>query len=268
MALLDRVRSELAYQRVHASRRMMRDEQWGCGDPRYGLAVRDAPEWDAINQAGKEHPEWHHMRHASEGSRVFGDGVVLKDLPGAGKVFDWRASTWTPVNGGKITPLVFVQHIPVVNNTEGIADFIRLRDVLVAQGLMVHCATDREGNVALFTPFDRLCYQARGANSVSCGCENMHASITEGWSEHQFRAAAWVVNQAKDKHGIPASNGELGNGNGAVRVLRRGQVSHQRVSAAAGYNDRTDPGPGYQFSHVRDLVMHWREHHTFEGAPS
>jgi hypothetical protein len=127
---------------------------------------------------------------------------------------------------------------------------------------------DREGNVALFTPFDRLCYQARGANAVSCGCENMHASTSEGWSEHQFRAAAWVVNQAKDKHGIPASNGELGAGNGAVRVLERGQVSHQRVSSAAGYNDRTDPGPGYNWSHARDLVIHWRAHHTFEGAPS
>src|SRR4051794_32633612 len=170
MALFDRVRSELSYQRIHASRRMMRDEQWGCGDPRYGLRTRDAPEWDAINQAGRDHPEWLEVTRAKVGERIYGNGRVLKDLPGAGRVYDWRDSAWTPSNGGKITPLIFVQHIPVVPNKDGIADFIRLRDVLVAQGLMVQSATDRDGNVALFTPFNALCYQARGANAVSCGC--------------------------------------------------------------------------------------------------
>jgi hypothetical protein len=202
------------------------------------------------------------------GDRVVGGGRVLKDLPGAGRVYDWRDSSWTPTNGGPIKPLVFVQHIPVVPNVSGIADFVRLRDVLVAQGLMIHTATDREGNVALYTPFNYLNYQARGANSFSCGCEHMHMTTGEDWTEKQLRAAAWVVNLAKNKHDIPAGTGELGSGNGVVRVLDEGQVSHQRVSQAAGYNDRSDPGRGYDFGHVRELVIWWREHSSFVGAPT
>lgn len=261
-----RVRAELAYQRTTRSKTRMRDERWGCGTPRHELPTDELQR--LTRTAKRPHPEWKKIQQAAVGDPIYGDGVVLKDLPGAGRVYDWRASDWTPVNGGRITPLVFVQHIPVVPNLDGIADFIRLRDVLVAQGLMVQSATDRDGNVALFTPFDYLCYQARGANSVSCGCEHMHMSTSEGWTEKQFRAAAWVVNLAKNKHDIPASGGELGSGNGAVRVLGRGQVSHQRVSQAAGYNDRSDPGPGYDFAHVRELVIYWREHETFVGAPT
>lgn len=262
MSLVTRVRGELAYQRTTRRRRQERDERYGCGAPRYPLVD------DALRAAIEPHREMEHARQADPGDRIYGGGTVLKDLPGAGRVYDWRDSDWTPVNGGKISPLVFVQHIPVVPNAEGISDFIRLRDVLVAQGLMVQSATDREGNVALFTPFDRLCYQARGANSVSCGCEHMHMTTGESWTEKQFRAAAWVVNLAKDKHDIPAAKGSLGAGSGAVRVLDRGQVSHQRVSQAAGYNDRSDPGPGYDFDHVRDLVIWWRREHSFVGAPS
>ena len=42
---------------------------------------------------------------------------------------------------------------------------------------MVQFSTDASGNVAMFTKANRLCFQARGANSVSCGIEHMHATI-------------------------------------------------------------------------------------------
>lgn len=281
---MNRLFSEVTYRR--ALRRKEEDELYDCQAPpppskRQLRFV--APEHDVIKHAQKPSEDWLEaltVPVAGEfdeeldrligdtGDRVVGGGVVLKDLPGAGRVYDWRDSSWTPTNGGPITPLIFVQHIPVVPNVAGIADFVRLRDVLVAQGLMIHSATDREGNVALFTPFDYLNYQARGANSFSCGCEHMHMTTAEDWTEKQFRAAAWVVNLAKNKHDIPAATGELGSGNGVVRVLDEGQVSHQRVSAAAGYNDRSDPGSGYSFSHVRELVIWWREHSSFVGAPT
>lgn len=242
------------------------DELYGCGNPRFTTPTPTLR--SALTNASKPHEEWQNVLRADVGDTVHGGGTVLKDLPGAGRVYDWRDSPWTPSNGGTINPRVFVQHIPVVPNLEGIADFIRLRDVLVAQGLMVQSATDRSGNVALFTPFDSLCYQARGANSVSCGCEHMHLTVGEDWSEKQFRAAAWVANQVKNKHGIPLTNGELGSGNGFVVVLDEGQVSHRRVSQAAGFNDRIDPGDGYEWSHVRELGIYWRANSTFVGAPT
>jgi hypothetical protein len=214
---------------------------------------------DYYADADIESPEFIVARSAADGASVPHGGRKLKTIKGMGSIYDWRTSPWTPANGGRIRPLVFVQHIPVVSNIAGIADFVRLRDVLVAQGLMVQNATDAEGNVAMFTPMDVLCYQARGANQVSCGTEHMHASIGEEWSQKQFRAAAWLVNQALDKFGIPAFNGELGGGNGTVRVIQRGQVSHMRVSQAAGFNDRSDPGPGYDWERVRSYVLGWRE---------
>jgi hypothetical protein len=203
---------------------------------------------------------------ARVGDRLIGDGTVLKEIRGMGKVYDWRTSPWTPANGGKIKPLVFVQHIPVVRNVAGIGDFITLRNVLVAQGLMVQTATDAEGNVALYTPFDQLCYQARGANQISTGCEHMHATTGEAWSKRQLRAAAWLVQLAERKHGIPPSWGALGAGPGVVKVLRRGQTSHETVSAKAGYNDRSDPGPGYDHAYVSHCVKFFKQHGHFAGA--
>lgn len=207
--------------------------------------------------------------HAPEGAGIVGGGKVLKRVKGMGTVFDWRGTNWSQPNGGKINPLVFVQHIPVVPNMAGIADFVRLRDVLVAQGLMVHNSTDRAGNVALFAPMDRLCWQAKGANQQSCGTEHMHMTVGETWTKRQLRASAWLINLAKKKHGIPAHIGALGEGPGIVRVLKRGQVSHQRVSQAAGYNDRNDPGPGYDWEYVYHCVNYYRLHgetRGFEGA--
>lgn len=260
------LRTRLTYYRTRAFR--MKNEQWGCGTPQDMPVIVGTTPIDTLKRAEEPHADWLRAREADVGDTIIGGGKVLKEIPGAGKVYDWRDSSWTPTNGGPIRPLIFVQHIPVVPNIAGIADFVRLRDVLVAQGLMVHSATDREGNVAWFTPFDFLNYHARGANSFSCGCEHMHISTAEDWTERQFRAAAWLVNQAKNKHDIPAGNADLATGNGVVRVNDKGQCSHQRVSWAAGYNDRSDPGPGYDFGHVRELVIYYREHESFVGAPT
>jgi hypothetical protein len=212
------------------------------------------------------HPEWLSARAAPHGAPIIGGGQKLKAIKGMGTVYDWRDSPWTPVNGGKINPLVFVHHIPVVPNKAGIGDFVTLRNVLVAQGLMVQSSTDAEGNVALFTPFDSLCFQARGANQLSCGCEHMHMTTGEAWTKRQLRAAAWVVQLAQDKHGIPRPRAKLGDGAGVVRVLKRGQTTHEAVSDAAGFHDRSDPGPGFDFEYVDHCIDFWNEHHHFDGA--
>lgn len=212
------------------------------------------------------HPEWLAARTAEVGHSIAGGGFKLKAIPGMGSVYDWRLSSWTPTNGGKTTPRVFVHHIPVVPNQQGIGDFVTLRNVLVAQGLMVQSATDSEGNVALFTPFDQLCYQARGANAVSCGAEHMHMTLSEPWSRKQLRAAAWLVQLARRKHGIPERTAALGKGKGVVVVQRTGQTTHRAVSDAAGFFDRSDPGEGYDFEYVRHCVAYFEEHGDFRTA--
>ena len=227
-------------------------------------AYEPSPEFEAVRLV--ESPTAAAVAKVAKATLI-GGGRVLKTVPGMGTVYDWRTSPWTPANGGRITPLVFVQHIPVVPNMAGIADFVRLRDVLVPQGLMVQTATDRDGNIALYTHFDQLCYQARGANQISWGCEHMHISTSEDWTKRQFRASAWIVNQSLDKLSIPTYTAELRSGSGVVGVARRGQTSHQRVSAAAGYNDRSDPGRGYDWEYVRHCVRWYRDHNgSFVGA--
>lgn len=206
------------------------------------------------------------QRSQPAGTTIVGGGKILKTVPGMGTIYDWRGTAWSQPNGGTIKPLIFVQHIPVVPNMAGIADFVRLRDVLVAQGLMVQNATDKDGNIALYTHMDRLCYQARGANQVSCGTEHMHMTLGEPWSKQQLRASAWLVNQAKDKYGLPVHQGVLKPGNGLVRVAQRGQTTHQRVSDAAGYHDRSDPGSGYDFEYVYHCVVYYRTYGHFANA--
>lgn len=245
--LPDRVAGDLAYRK--ARRHREHEQRDACG----GYPVLDLPEPENI--AG-----------ARVGDRLPGGGKVIREIRGMGKVLDWRTSDWTPVNGGKIKPLAFVQHIPVIANKPGIDDFITLRNVLVAQGLMVQSATDREGNVALFTPFDSLCYQARGANQLSCGCEHMHANVSEEWSRKQIRAGAWLAQLAERKHGIPAKLGRFGNGDGVIRVLERGHLSHEWVSKKAGYNDRSDPGPGFDWEYQWHCVDFYKAHGHMDRA--
>ena len=191
---------------------------------------------------------------------------VLKQLRGAGKVYDYRGTGLLPANGGVIRPLIMVEHIPVVPNVKGTDDFRTLARVLRVQGLSLQAATDREGNVALYNPLNRLCFQARGANQVSCGVEHMHMSIGEEWTKRQLRASAWLWQYAEREFGIPLRVARLAAGPGRVGVLRRGHTSHRRVSAAAGFHDRVDPGPGYDWEYVRKAALFFKSHGHFEGV--
>lgn len=239
-----------------------------CGGTVVQVGLRKSSTFveQALAEANIPHPLFASVARAKEGASIHGSGKVLKEIRGMGKVYDWRASPWTQPNGGKIPVALFVQHIPVVPNVPGIADFIRLRDVLVAQGLMIQSATDSEGNAALYTPFDRLCYQARGANSFSCGTEHMHMSTSEPWTKKQLRASAWLVHLCHEKHGTPYRRAWLRSGSGVVKVSRRGQTTHMAISQKAGYNDRSDPGSGYDFAYVLHCVRFFEDHGHFAGA--
>lgn len=223
----------------------------------------------ALAEAHVEHEDWIQARDTDVGKRVAFGGVVRADIKGMGKVYDWRGSGWTRPNGGEIGRLMgFVDHIPVIHNAPGIADFIRLRDVLVAQGLMVHGSTDRAGNVALFVELDKLCYQARGANAQSCGFEHMHYSTGEAWSERQIRAVAYSHWRAREYQGVPNRRAKLSSGNGIAYFRSRGYTTHESVSAYAGYHDRSDPGDGLErdYDKVEHLVRYFDKHRNFQGA--
>jgi len=191
---------------------------------------------------------------------------VLKELRGAGKVFDFRGTGLLPPNGGTIQPLIMVEHIPVVPNVKGTDDFKTLANVLKAQGLSLQAATDREGNVALYNDLNKLCFQAKGANSLSCGVEHMHMTIHEDWTREQLRASAWLWQFAEREFGIPLRVARISSGPGRVGVLRRGHTSHRRVSAAAGFHDRVDPGVGYDWEYVREAAIFFKRHHHFDAV--
>jgi len=184
-------------------------------------------------------------------------------VKGGVTVYDFRDTGLCPANGGRIDPVLFVQHIPVVRNVPGIADFITLGNVLRAQGLAVQRATDAEGGVALYTRLRDLCYHARGSNSISVGCENMHWATTESWTEKQLRAVAWVLVQARREVGIPIRPAQLVAGNGLAGCARSGYTTHEKQSDAAGYHDRTDPGAGYRSGQVRELAAFFERHDRF-----
>lgn len=264
---LDRAVTRAAYE--IARRRPQHEKRDACGSASARVTLDTGATLDDARTPSREFRDAIHglgRGTLTPGSQIAHGGRVLKRLPGAGWVFDWRGSAWTAPNGGKIKPLVHVVHIPVIPQMAGIADLIRLNEVLTAQGLRVHAATDKDGNVALYAPFDRLCYHARGANQQSCGTENIHLTVNELWSKRQLRAQAWIVNLALEKHGIPSYSAMLEPGDGVVRVRKRGQISHQRVSTAAGHHDRSDPGDKYDWEYVRHCARAWRDKATFEGA--
>lgn len=188
----------------------------------------------------------------------------IRSIRGMGTIYN--GSKLLSPSGGTINPQLFVEHIPVVPNSPGTADFETLARVLRAQGLSLQTATDREGNVCLYTALNRLCWQAQGANAVSCGCEHMHMTTTEAWSKKQLRASAWLWVYARDKYGIPARMGRMGRGSGIVRVTRKGHVTHKNVSIKAGFNNRSDPGPKYDVAYVMHCVKFYDKHRHFEGA--
>lgn len=188
----------------------------------------------------------------------------VRDIRGAGGEYDLR-SLANP-NFGTINPLIGVQHIPVIRQMAGVDDFMVLLRVLQDQGLMVQKATDASGNVCHYTNFSDGCYQARGANQVSWGAEHMHATIDEVWTKRQLRAAAYLIMRSRDGENIPVRMADLNPGPGVVRVARTGITSHENVSNNAGYNDRSDPGPGFDYDYVFSCVDYWDAHGHFEGA--
>jgi hypothetical protein len=185
-----------------------------------------------------------------------------RSIPGMGKVYDFRGTGLCPPNGGRIRPLAMVHHIPVVPNVAGIADFLTLGNILRGKGLAIHAATDAEGNVALYTRFDELCFGHRGANQLACGIEHMHMTTGEKWTEKQMRAAAWCSVQVWDSYGIPPRGAVLTAGN-PVGVKRRGHTSHKQVSTLARFNDRTDPGDLFSFPHLYELARFFQKNRKF-----
>lgn len=186
-----------------------------------------------------------------------------RTVPGLGKIFDFRGTGLCPPNGGRIRPLVMVHHIPVVRNVSGVADFLTLGRVLRGQGLAIQAATDAEGNVALYTRFDELCFGQRGANQLGCGVEHMHMTVGEPWTEKQMRAAAWCAAQVWTSYGVPPRAAVLAAGDRLVSVKRRGHTSHKTVSDLAGFRDRSDPGPGFSFAHLYELTRFFRQRGRF-----
>lgn len=200
----------------------------------------------------------------------------VKRVPGmGGKVFDFRGTGLCPPNGGRIRPLAFVHHIPVIPNAVGLADFERLGRDLRAQGLAIQAATDAEGNVALFTRLDEFCHGHMGANHLACGAEHMHFSLDEDWTEAQMRAAAWLANRALDSFGIPPRKAKLLPGDGfrkpdgvfvvtkRIGVKRRGHTTHKAISDGIGSHQRSDPGSKFDFKHLFELTRFFHEHQRF-----
>jgi hypothetical protein len=213
-----------------------------------------------------EHPEWPSVRAAKVGQRVVHGGIVVAEFVGMGKIIDWRRSPWTPSSGGIISPLLYIDHIPVLPNQKGINDFIRLRDVLVAQGLMVHCSTDAEGNVAWYTDMNHLNFHARGANTISTGGENIHKSVEEEWTNRQLNAVSYM-HWHMDRHwNVPPTQARLARGNGIVRVLKKGDTTHEKEADFAGFHDRGDPGRKFEQHRARVLrgVRYFNDHHHFK----
>lgn len=188
----------------------------------------------------------------------------MDSAPSRPRVWDYRAET--SANGGQINLRACVHHIPVIHNVKGRADLDVLRRVLLAQGLMVQFATDAEGNVALYTRADRLCYHARGANSVTCGIEHMHFLTSEPWSRRQMMAAAWIAQYLQREHGIPLRMADVEPGQGVALIVRSGHTSHQQISRMAGFNDRRDPGQGFDYERMFGAAAFFARHGHFVGA--
>lgn len=181
------------------------------------------------------------------------------------RVWDYRAGTRP--NGGRIQLRACVHHIPVMHNQKGRKDLDSLRRVLIDQGLMVQFGTDEEANVALYTRANRLCYHAKGGNHVTCGIEHMKFRTSEDWERAQMKAAAWIAQYLKREFDIPFQMADVERGPGNTVVIRRkGHTSHQQISRMAGYNDRTDPGPGFDYELMFKLARYFERKGHFVGA--
>lgn len=181
-----------------------------------------------------------------------------------GKFYDFRGTGLLPPSGGLIRVQVGVEHIPVIHQAAGLDDFFTLASVLRQRGLSLQAATDGTGNAVQYNRLDALCWQAKGANSISYGVEHMHFAIDEAWSRRQFRAAAYMMWRAQEYQGIPLIGGKLVQlAPGVVGATRKGHVSHKYVSATAGFFDRVDPGPLFRWQHCYELAAFFDEHRRF-----
>lgn len=188
----------------------------------------------------------------------------IHKVPGmGGRVFDFRGTGLVRPSGGRIEPLVMVHHIPEVARVEGIADFRKLADILNDKGLAIQAATDREGNVALFTDFNDMCFGHRGANFLACGVEHMHLTTAKEFSEEQMRAAAWCAHRVWKRFGVPLRRAILSPGVQRVHVQRRGHTSHENVSNMAGFHDRSDPGANFSYRRLYELARFFDENGRF-----
>lgn len=189
-------------------------------------------------------------------------------VKGMGRVLDWRGTGLLPPNGDRIPVKALTHHIPVVRNVVGVGDFVTLANVLRAQGLALQFATDREGNVAIYTEPHELCFQARGLNQQGPGVEHMHMTINESWTERQYRAAAWIAWWLERNYGLPLRNASIASAGSGLAVVRKtGHTTHRRVSDAARFFDRVDPGSGFKRGHVFTLARFYKRHRHFSGAP-
>ena len=230
------------------------------GESAFEVEMDPALETRDVHEADEDFDEALSLEHATASVKPRSE----RTIPGmGGKVFDYRGTGLCPPNGGRIRPLVMVHHIPVVRNVAGLADFVTLGQVLRRQGLAIQAATDAEGNVALYTRFDELCFGQRGANSFACGVEHMHLTVDEPWTENQMRAAAWCAARVSKSFGIPPREAKVLPGNGVVGVQRRGHTSHKVVSDLAGFRDRSDPGGRFSFAHMYELTRFFKQHGRF-----
>lgn len=190
--------------------------------------------------------------------RIAGDGQ-------RSSLLDYR--DFTSPNGGPIALRACVHHIPVIPQKPGREDLDLLRQVLIGQGLMVQFGTDASGHVALYTRADRLCYHARGANSITCGIEHMHYTVGEDWTRKQLRAAAWIAQYLEREFDIPLQMADVEPGGpGVAQIVRKGHTSHRQISRMAGYNDRSDPGSGFDYEYVFSAARFYKRRGHFVGA--
>lgn len=195
--------------------------------------------------------------------------TVLKKLHIAegvySSIYDYRQET--PANGGVIKLQGCVWHIPVIRQMDGREDLDALRRILMDKDLMVQFGTDGEGNVALYTRANRLCYQARGANAISCGVEQMHLTVGDPWSKKEFRAAGWIMQYLEREFGIPLQMADVEPGGfHQAKFVRKGHTSHEQISRMAGYNDREDPGDGMDYEYCFHCARFFGTHGHFVGA--
>lgn len=181
-------------------------------------------------------------------------------------IYDYRS--FTSPNGGIINLRACVHHIPVMHQQTGIADISLLRSpILTGQGLMVQFSTDDTGNIGLFTRANRLCYHARGGNQLTCGIEHMHYLTSEAWAKKQMRAAAWIAQYLEREFNIPLQMANVEAAGGPfVAIVRKGHTSHEMISKCAGYNDRSDPGRGFDYEYMFKAAEFFKRHGHFIGA--